>query len=189
MTRVIAPSAPRTVLVVLAVAAFAALFVVPGFVPGLGSGAAFAQAGAGSGPATGTPASSDPSPSAGAPVPPPATPPAAPPATPPGSTEDARKACTAAMNADPQFAASIVKTADEHAAAQRDRDTVKAHLDANHHIQKNQRHVIYGYAAMWVIAAGFVIFLWRRQLGLKLEIANLRRDLEAAGEPPSKGRT
>lgn len=144
MTRVIAASAPRTVLIVLAVAAFAASFLVPG--------AAFAQA-------------------------------------PPAGTEEARKACTAAMNADPAFAASIVKIADEQAAAQRDRDTVKAHVDANHHIQKNQRHVIYGYAAMWVIAAGFVIFLWRRQLGLKLEIANLRRDLEAAGEPPSKGRT
>jgi hypothetical protein len=188
MTRVIVPSAPRNVLVVLAVAVFAASFLVPGIVPDLGSGAAFAQAGAGSGPATGTPAAPDPSPPAGAPEPPPATP-TAPPATSPASTEDARKACTAAMNADPQFAAAIVKTADEQAALQRDRDTVKAHVDANLHIQKNQRHVIYGYAAMWVIAAGFVIFLWRRQQGLKDEIASLRRDLEAAGEPPSKGRT
>jgi hypothetical protein len=102
---------------------------------------------------------------------------------------DARKACTDAMNADPAFAASIVKTADEKAALQRDRDTLEAHTAANLQVQENERHVIYAYAAMWIIAAGFVIFLWRRQQGLKLEIANLRRDLEAAAEPAPKART
>jgi hypothetical protein len=84
------------------------------------------------------------------------------------------------MNADPQFAAAIIKTADERAAQQRDRDTLAAHADANAHIQKNERHVIYAYAAMWIIAALFVIFLWRRQQALQAEIAMLRRDLEAA---------
>jgi hypothetical protein len=93
---------------------------------------------------------------------------------------DARKACTEAMNADPKFAAAITKVADERAVEQRDKDTLAAHLDANMHVQKNERHVIYAYAAMWIVAAGFVIFLWRRQQGLKDEIANLRRDLEAA---------
>ena len=117
---------------------------------------------------------------AGQPAPPPA--PAAAEA-PPG---DARKACTAAMNADPKFAAEIVKIADEKAALERDRDTVAAHTDAVAHVQKNERHVIYAYAAMWIIAALFVIFLWRRQQGLQTEIAHLRRDLEAAGgEGPS----
>lgn len=95
---------------------------------------------------------------------------------------EARQQCAAAMNADPAFAAEIVRIADEKAAAQRDRDTVAAHNDANFHIQKNERHVIYGYAAMWIIAAGFVIFLWRRQQALVTEIAQLRRDLEAAGD-------
>jgi hypothetical protein len=105
---------------------------------------------------------------------------AAPPAGAPAG--DARSACTAAMNADPKFAAAIVKTADEAAALQRDRDTVAAHKDADFHIQKNERHVIYAYAAMWIIAAGFVIFLWRRQQGLVREIGQLRRDLDAAAE-------
>lgn len=103
-------------------------------------------------------------------------------------TEDARKACAAAMNADPQFAASIVKTADERAADQRDKDTLKAHTDAVMHVQKNERHVVYAYAAMWIVAAGFVIFLWRRQQGLEAEIASLRRDLDAAADDASSAK-
>jgi hypothetical protein len=86
------------------------------------------------------------------------------------------------MNADPQFAAAIIKIADEKAASQRDADTLAAHLAANAHVQKNERTVIYGYAAMWIIAAAFVIFLWRRQQALKGEITNLRRDLEVAAD-------
>jgi hypothetical protein len=102
---------------------------------------------------------------------------------------EARKLCAAAMNADPSFAAEIVKTADEAAAQKRDADTVAAHTDAYAHVQKNERHVIYAYAAMWIIAAGFVIFLWRRQQALQAEIAHLRRDLDAAAaEATSKGR-
>jgi C4-dicarboxylate-specific signal transduction histidine kinase len=85
------------------------------------------------------------------------------------------------MRADPKLAADIVKIADERAQLQRDTDTIKAHEDANQHIQKNERHVIIAYAAMWIVAALFVLFLWRRQVALTTEIANLRRDLEAAG--------
>ncbi len=109
----------------------------------------------------------------------------------PAPVSDVRKACTDAMNADPKFAAAIVKVADEKAAEQRDKDTIAAHTDAVMHVQKNERHVIYAYAAMWIVAAGFVLFLWRRQQVLKDEIANLRRDLEAAGEEagPSKARS
>jgi CcmD family protein len=44
--------------------------------------------------------------------------------------------------------------------------------------------VILAYAAMWVIAAGFVLFLWRRQQALRSEIERLRRDLDAAAGPP-----
>jgi len=93
---------------------------------------------------------------------------------------DARKQCTEAMNADPAFAAAIVKIADEKAAAKRDADTLAAHTDAVAHVQKNERHVVYAYAAMWIIAAAFVLFLWRRQQALNAEIASLRRDLDAA---------
>jgi hypothetical protein len=144
-------------------------------------GAAFAQAGAGSAaPAQGAgpPAAGEPAPSAaGAPAP-------AAPAQPPVS--DARAACTAAMNADPTFAAAIVKIADEAAVKKRDAATLEAHRAADHHVKKNMKHVIYAYAAMWVIAAGFVVFLWRRQQALKVEIAALRHDLEAAGDDVAK---
>jgi preprotein translocase subunit YajC len=84
------------------------------------------------------------------------------------------------MNADPGLAAAIVKIADEKAAAKRDTDTLAAHTDAVAHVQMNERHVIYAYAAMWVVAALFVLFLWRRQQALTAEIASLRRDLDAA---------
>ena len=140
------------------------------------AGAAFAQ------PAGGSAAGA--APAVGAPAPAAADPQAPPPAEaqPALSPAEARKLCAAAMNADPKFAAEIVKTADEAAAQKRDADTVAAHNDAFAHIQKNERHVIYAYAAMWIVAALFVIFLWRRQQGLKAEIANLRRDLEASAE-------
>lgn len=93
----------------------------------------------------------------------------------PQPASDARKACTDAMNADPAFAADIIAT-------QHDKDTIRIHTEANAHVQKNERHVIYAYAAMWIVAALFVIFLWRRQQALQAEIANLRRDLEAAAD-------
>lgn len=102
--------------------------------------------------------------------------------------DTARKACTDAMNADPKFAASIVQIADEKAAAKRDKDTIDAHNDAYVHIQKNEKHVIYAYAAMWIVAALFVLFLWRRQQVLTAEIASLRRDLEAAAADAPEGR-
>ena len=140
------------------------------------AGAAFAQPGPGSAPAAAPAGSAAAAPAADAP---PAPEPASASATPQDAT-DARKACTTAMNADPKFAAEIVKTADERAAQERDRDTIAAHTDAEAHVQKNERHVIYAYAAMWIIAALFVIFLWRRQQALQGEIAILRRDLEAA---------
>jgi hypothetical protein len=124
--------------------------------------------------------------------PPPAAPAAAPaaPAAAAADAASARAQCTAAMNADPKFAAEIVKVADEAAAIKRDGETLAAHNDAYAHIQKNERHVIYGYAGMWIIAAAFVIFLWRRQQALQGEIAQLHRDLEAAAaDRPVEGRS
>jgi len=90
----------------------------------------------------------------------------------------ARKACTDAMNSDPIFAKDIIATVDK----QIDQKTIDAHMDANKHIQKNEKHVIYSYAAMWIIAALFVAFLWMRQQALKGEIAQLRKDLDAAAK-------
>jgi CcmD family protein len=117
--------------------------------------------------------------------------PAEPPAPPPAAADpagDARRACSTAMNADPKFAAEVVRIADERAQLKRDADTLAAHIDANHNVQRNERHVIYAYTAMWIIAAGFVVFLWRRQRVLEAEIEHLRRDLDAA-ETGGKART
>jgi len=82
------------------------------------------------------------------------------------------------MNADPAFAKSIVDTVDK----QSDQRTIDAHNDAAYHVAKNEKHVIIAYAAMWAIAALFVVFLWRRQQALKTEIAQLRKDLDAAAK-------
>jgi len=83
-----------------------------------------------------------------------------------------RKTCADALNADPNFAQAIVETINK--------DTARQHLQAADAIAKNEKHVLLAYAAMWVMAAAFLIFMWRRQQGLKLEIAQLKRDLEVA---------
>jgi hypothetical protein len=92
----------------------------------------------------------------------------------------ARKSCTDAMNADPEFAKSILATVDK----QIDQKTIDAHTQANKFIAKNERHVLLAYGAMWVIAALFVAFLWLRQQKLRAEITQLRKDLDAAGKEP-----
>jgi|HubBroStandDraft_2_1064218.scaffolds.fasta_scaffold1101484_1 hypothetical protein len=90
----------------------------------------------------------------------------------------AHKACTDAMNGDPEFAKSILATVDK----QLDVQTLAAHQEAQDHIVRNEKSVVLAYAAMWVIAAGFLIFMWRRQGALRAEIGQLRRELEAAGK-------
>lgn len=98
----------------------------------------------------------------------------------PGAADAAalRKTCADAMNADPEFAKSIAATVDK----QIDQKTIDANNNANYHIAKNERHVILAYAGMWVLAALFVAFLWLRQQKLKSEIAQLRKDLDAAAK-------
>jgi hypothetical protein len=98
------------------------------------------------------------------------------PGTPP--PDAARKACADAMNADPDFAKSIISTVDK----QIDQRTIDAHNMAAAQIAENERHVIYAYAAMWILAALFVGFLWYRQQMLKAELAALRRELDAASK-------
>ena len=105
----------------------------------------------------------------------------APPPPPTNRIAEARATCVAAMNADPTFAKSIQDTIDK----QLDQRYIDLNVDANNHIQKNEAHVIYAYAALWLLAAGFVVFLWRRQQKLRSEIDALRRDLEAAGSTKS----
>lgn len=101
-------------------------------------------------------------------------PPPAPAPAPAPSAADLRKICADALNADATFAMSIAETVNA--------ETVKQHRNAADAISKNEKHVFMAYAAMWVIAAGFLLFMWRRQQGLKNEIAQLKRDLEAAAK-------
>ena len=88
------------------------------------------------------------------------------------------QACYDLLNHDPAFADSIKHTID----VQLDKQTIDVHNDAFHHVQKNEKSVIYAYAALWVIAAGFLVFLWSRQRALRGEIAQLRSDLAAASK-------
>lgn len=133
----------------------------------LSASVAFAQQPAGSGSAAAAPTSAE------APV--------------TGDAAELRKTCAAAMNADPSFAEAIVKKAElqlhEQVAREqvmKDAGTLRAHQEAQDDVAKNKKHVIMAYAAMWIVAVGFVLFLWRRQQALKTEILQLRRDLDAA---------
>ncbi len=95
----------------------------------------------------------------------------------------ARKACADAMNADPSFAESIVATANQDLATKIHNYNVKfttIQEDAANRVATNERHVLYAYIAIWLAAAVFVGFLWRRQQGLKEQIARLTSDLEKA---------
>jgi hypothetical protein len=89
--------------------------------------------------------------------------------------------CRNALNTDPVFLKSVTDKLD----LQIEQKTLDAHLDAQHHVQKNEAHVIYAYAAMWIIAALFVMYLFMRQQALKAEIVRMRRDLEAAAKDPA----
>ncbi len=89
-----------------------------------------------------------------------------------------KQQCVDLLNRDEAFKKSVLETVDK----QLDQQTIDAHNDASHHIQKNEAHVIYAYAAMWVIAAAFLLFVWRRQQSLRTEVAQLRADLAAAAK-------
>jgi cell division protein FtsL len=106
--------------------------------------------------------------------------PAPPPEAPKPDAEQLRKICVDAMNADAQFAKKIVETADENAAQVRLQLDTEQHQKAAAAIAKNEKHVIMAYAALWLVAIAFVIFLWLRQQALRKEIAHLKADLDAA---------
>ena len=144
----------------------------PSSAPAAGSGSAAPAAGSAA-PAAGSagsaaPIGSDPS------TAPQAVMPKVPDAPPAPAAADLRKTCADAMNADPTFADAIVKSINE--------DTYLQHARAADAIKKNEKHVVLAYAAFWALTALFVVFLWRRQQGLKGEIAQLKRDLDAASK-------
>ena len=90
--------------------------------------------------------------------------------------------CLAALASVPDFQKSTADTALEDAANELVANTKRQHEAAAMAIAKNEKHVVLAYAAMWLLSVGFVLFLWRRQQGLRTEIAQLRRDLEAASK-------
>lgn len=155
---------------------------------GSGSGSASATPGSGAGaePAPGSAGAGS-----GSAAPSPSIPPVDEPVT--GDAATLRKTCAAAMNANPDFAETIIRKAEIQLKTKVDSEQVKQDLckvynaeQAQAQIAKNERHVILAYAAMWLVAAGLVLFLWRRQMVLKTEIAHLRRDLEAATKDGGK---
>ena len=92
----------------------------------------------------------------------------------------ARAACTQAMNADPEFAKSIIATVDK----QIDQQTIEAHHDAYKHIQKNEKHVIYRVRGDVGDRGGCSsLFLWCRQ---QRADAARSRSCAAISTPPAK---
>lgn len=140
-------------------------------------------------PAAPTPTSA-PAPDAAAAQPTAPAPTSAPAPAPAGAPDAAalRKTCVDAMNADKTFADSIVKVADENAAKVRLAKDLEQHELAAAAIAKNERHVLIAYASMWILAAGFLIFMWRRQQGLRLEILRLQRELAEATKDGKDGK-
>jgi hypothetical protein len=95
---------------------------------------------------------------------------------------DAHKVCIDALNADPELAKRVVATYEKKTIEKLDQDVIEAHTAANAQIAENERHVIYAYAAMWILAALFLVYMWMRQRALKAELVALRRDLDAAAK-------
>ena len=92
--------------------------------------------------------------------------PAVPVDPPPPSATQLRATCTAAMNADPQFAQDLLRVLDEKKVVELAKAQAKfagIQIEAGARVAKNQRHVIMAYAVIWIAAAMFVLFLWRRQ--------------------------
>jgi hypothetical protein len=97
--------------------------------------------------------------------------------------------CGRAFDESDKFADHIIKVAevkvrDKVRADQvlKDECTIFDHKEAEAQIATNERHVIIAYIAMWLVAAALLVFMWRRQVALRGEVAQLRRDLEAAAK-------
>jgi CcmD family protein len=54
------------------------------------------------------------------------------------------------------------------------------HTDAAHYATTNNKHVVAAYAVFWILTAGFVLMMWRRQRALQAELVRLERDLARA---------
>lgn len=58
----------------------------------------------------------------------------------------------------------------------------EVHAEDAQQMLANRRHVVMAYAALWVLVAGFVVFMWLRQRGLQAEIARLEREIAQAAK-------
>ena len=60
------------------------------------------------------------------------------------------------------------------------------HNQTAREITTNNRHVVAAYAAIWLLAVGFVLIMWRRQQAMKLEIGRLEDQLRRVEEEDAK---
>ncbi len=56
------------------------------------------------------------------------------------------------------------------------------HRDEYATFQRNNRHVIIAYAAIWVLTVGFALLMFLRQRALHVELARLKSDLTRAAK-------
>ncbi|MBK9069646.1 MAG: hypothetical protein IPL79_01355 [Myxococcales bacterium] len=92
-----------------------------------------------------------------------------------------KEACLAFIDADPALSAELTAKLRAHIDDQFWRDqeaaTKKRHNDDATLIAINKRHVVMAYAAMWLLAVGFLAFLWHRQRGLVARLGELEARL------------
>jgi cell division protein FtsL len=125
----------------------------------LGAGTALAQTGT-----TDTPAPAQAAPAQAAPAQ--AAPVLAQPAQPAGSL---RQQCESALINDAQWRAELKQQL-----------AAEVHAEDANQMLTNRKHVVMAYAALWILVALFVVFMWLKQKDLKTEIARLEREVRAA---------
>ena len=102
----------------------------------------------------------------------------------PGATAAPAEAAPAAATGDAPYRSAMRSQCEDEMAKDADwRADVKLRLAPDVHAEDaqqmltNRRHVVMAYAALWVLVAGFVVFMWMRQRGLQAEIARLEREI------------
>ena len=110
-----------------------------------------------------------------------APPAVAPAAAAPVAPTVSREACLAYIDADPALSAELASKLRAHIDQQFWRDqeaaTQKRHNDDATLIATNKRHVVMAYAAMWLLAVGFLALLWHRQRSLVARLGELEARL------------
>jgi CcmD family protein len=84
-----------------------------------------------------------------------------------------RTACEDELAQDPDWFANLKARLSEQINR-------NVHVDAARYASQNNKHVVAAYAVFWVLTAGFVLLMWRRQRGLQAELTRLERELGRA---------